>query len=134
MSEKCELEGESMHRRWRMYDNKGDFLSRPVIGGWRTLLPLTAATLLFGSGVLLLGHDLDTLPKKPVPKDSRTYPLEEHSAVVFGTLRETALVYGALIAGLAVGAIGLGNEKRIRARIGTQEQASSSLDSPESSL
>lgn len=65
--------------------------------------------------VLVLGHDLDVLPKAPAPNDGRTYPLREHRAVVFATLAESLLVHGLLIAGLAVGAVGVVNEKRVRA-------------------
>jgi len=79
------------------------------------MLPIVLAILIVGSGVLLLSHDLDVLPKAPVPIDGRTYPLREHKVVVFGTLGESLLVHGLLIAGFAVGAVGVANEKRMRA-------------------
>jgi hypothetical protein len=79
------------------------------------MLPLVLAILIAGSGVLVLGHDLDVLPKSPAPNDGRTYPLREHRAVVFGTFGESLLVHGLLIAGLAVGTVGVVNEKRVRA-------------------
>lgn len=107
-----------------MTNNDTDFLSRSVVGGWRTMLPLAVAVLLFGSSVLLLSHDLNTLPRVPMPNEGRTYPLQEHRAIVYGTLGETALFYGVLIAGFAIGAVGIGNEKRMRERIDTKKELS----------
>ncbi len=104
-----------------MSDDNANFLYHPVIGGWRTMLPLAVAILFFGSSALLMGRGLNTLPKVSMPDEGRTYPLEEHRRVVFGTLGETALVYGLLIVGFAVGAVGIGHEKRIRALISTNK-------------
>ena len=79
------------------------------------MLPLTLGILIAGSGVLVLDRDLDVLPRAPTPNDGRTYPLREHRAFVFGTLGESLLVHGLLIVGLAVVAVGVANEKRVRA-------------------
>ena len=82
------------------------------------MLPLIVAVLLFASSALLLAKDLHRLPKVRVPSEGRTYPLEEHGAVVFGTFLETAPVYGLLIAGFGVGAFGINTERRIRVQSG----------------
>jgi len=94
-------------KRSAIFDNSVHLLSGPVIGGRRTMLPLALAILIAGSGVLVLGHDLDVLPRTPAPNDGRTDPFREHRAFVFGTLVESLLVHGLLIVGLAVDAVGL---------------------------
>ena len=103
-----------------MRDSLSSVASGPRIGDWRTMLPLIVAALLFASSAWLLAKDLHRLPKVRVPSESRIYPLEEYGAVVFGTFFETAPVYGLLIAGFCVRALGIGTERRIRAKNGAK--------------
>ena len=86
------------------------------------MLPLFVASLLICSSVFLLQHDLNTLPKVPVPQDGRTWHLEEHGNVAYGTFGETARVYGLLMTGLVVGAFGVDHEKRMRSQAGARDR------------
>lgn len=85
------------------------------------MLPLSVAILLISSSVVLLRRDLDQLPKMPRPNEGRTWRLEEHGAIAYGTLSETATVYGLLISGFVVGAFGVCNERWIRSRSGLKD-------------
>ena len=107
-----------------MTHSYADVLSRPVVGGWRTLLPLAVSILLFGSGALLQSHDFKTLPRVPLPDQGRTYPLENHRIIVYGTLADAALFHGVFIAGFAAGAVGIRNEQRSQERMNSKTEPS----------
>ena len=78
------------------------------------MLPLLAAGLLLCLGGVSLQKDLHTLPRVPVPKDGRTWRMEDHRKVAYGTFGETLRVYGLFVAALVVGAFGAEQEKQIR--------------------
>lgn len=89
------------------------------------MLPLFVAVVLIGSGVFVLGHKLDTLPKVPDTIERRTWRLEDNGRIAYGSFSETASVYGLFIAGCIAGAAGISNEKRRRAELaGNNKQES----------
>ena len=92
-----------------MADRLVDVFRGSILGEWRLMLPLLVATLLIGSSAVLLQTDLDRLPKVPWQRHGRTWRLEGHGAVAYGTFSEAASVCSLLVTGFAVGAFGLGH-------------------------
>ena len=96
------------------------FLRSPVVGGWRTMLPLTLSFVVLVLGVFLGSSYQEMLPKVPVPTKGRIYPMtpsSPRSPTVFGTLGQTVLFHGLVISGIAIGALGIRHEERARRRL-----------------
>lgn len=101
-------------------DGDQDFMSSPVVGGWRTMLLLTLSFVVLVSGVFLRSRYEEMLPKVPAPTKDMIYPIMPISGrnpTLFGTLRQTVFFHGLVISGFTIGALGIRHEERARRRL-----------------